>query len=213
MPRKGLMIAAVWTTLLCVPSIAEAQFLTRSLDATQSGRYSNYDPSESFTLQRIANSFPIDGPTVVNEIRWSGSFAGGSTPVTAPFRIRVFADAQGQPGTLVYEQSGTFQGVSTGFQTDSSSVMEYRSGAVLDLSLSGPSTYWISIAHDFSPAFIQFLWSRASTADGAAASTNSDTGPWKVSSPDRDCAFQLYQIPTAATQRSWGQLKLLYARP
>jgi len=148
---------------------------------------------------------------MLKEVHWFGYYDTGQALASAPFRIRLFVDGQGLPGAVFYEESVQANGMDTGMLTTGKPVLEYWVDLAQDVQLQANTTYWLSIAHANLP---QFLWSRATTSDGANAFRNSDTVPWTGGNPaDRDHAFTLEGDRVVPVDNStWSRIKSLYAR-
>ena len=77
--------------------------LSRNLDISQGGRFSNFDPRGILPFQRTSNRFELCSGTVFTRASWFGYFWSGAVVGSARFRIRIFEDDGGLPGEIVYD--------------------------------------------------------------------------------------------------------------
>jgi hypothetical protein len=194
-------------------TVANAEeLLLRPLNSSLQGRYSNYDPDQTITFSRVANSFDLGSTALLTEVRWFGYFIDGQVLTESPFRVRIFEDDGGLPGDLYFEESMQATGTDTGVSTDDKPVIEFTVTLTLTPLLQSGTTYWISIAHATIPE-LQFLWSRATTLDGTYALRTSDDGAWDFGGAGYDSAFTLVGVLALPVKAAtWSRVKALYAQ-
>ena len=197
--------------LQVIGTVANAEeLLSRPLNSSLQGRYSNYDPDQIITFTRIANSFDLASTALLTEVTWFGYYVDGQVLTESPFRVRIFEDDAGLPGGLYYEESMQAIGTDTGLSTDDKPIVEFTATLTLTPLLQSSTTYWISIAHATIPE-VQFLWSRGTTLDGTFALRDSDDGTWEFGGTAYDQAFTLVGVLALPVETTtWSRVKALY---
>ncbi len=143
------------------------------------------------TAESLTATADID----VQNISWWGSYDG--TPSTDDFIVRVFADAAGSVGGLLYELASapamrSLTGVQDIFGEDVYAYsLDLASGA---LALEDGLSYWLSIVNISNTGNnpVGWYWAESSVGDGANAYREPALSPdWIVDSPSIDLAYEI----------------------
>jgi YD repeat-containing protein len=130
--------------------------------------------------QRIAESFPAQDNGRMRAIRWFGGYAFNPPTLVDEFNIRVYDDAGGVPGIILYEETATSVGSTpTGRTIVANNVPEYAYTYTLNtpLELLAGNNYWVSIEGDGLVSSNVWGWETASPGDGSSQVSVAG-GPW-----------------------------------
>jgi hypothetical protein len=158
-----------------------------------------FTSTDRMNYPKIADNFVLSDslPTTVRSLRFIGGYlATMPPPITVPldslplddFRVSLFNDADGSPGTPILGGEFSVGVASKRFPTGGPLLngnqfpIEYVLDLGVGISLSAGSVYWISIVNE--PGLLYgWSWGRSSgVLDQHLASTEGDalTGPWAV---------------------------------
>ena len=138
-----------------------------------------------------ADSFVPPGSGVVTRIHWWGNIGDG-LPQSPQFAVKIYADSNGKPGTLVdsyvsyvsYSQTGIHVGCNTQLQ-------QYEFELPQPLALTPETRYWLSVATSES-----WHWALGASMDAVGAQHRSAYNDWSpINDNDFDVAFQVFVSP------------------
>ena len=147
----------------------------------------------------VADDFQFTEDMLVDRIVWWGGHF--DPPATEPdnFTLRIFADDNGQPGTLLITiAAGAVDAVPTGQYVNPAIRPEFQYSVALSAPFlaQGGQRYWISIVNPASD--FNWLWEASSSAmnPGVQRSYGDPiTGPWAPYTPNTAFALDAVAIP------------------
>jgi PEP-CTERM motif len=200
--KLAILMLAVVALILSGTGQLKAGFivyqpLNTSQTGPQYGEQSDGVDSGSGGRQEIASGFTLTSDAAVVDVQWWGAYRDGSTPSAATtFLIRFYSDSNDLPGSLISQQDVSVAGVSTGLDNSGGLPILFYDSNISTVSLSGGSTYWISILEDdpSTPFADQWIWQFSDVGDVPYAGSNTDGLSWSggpQQGPGANMAFTL----------------------
>ena len=161
--KKLLLIMIAAVAVAIVP--AHAGIYSQALNLNGDGGYYSY-PS-----QQIADAFQLSVGASLVSLDWYGDNFANAFPATVAFTINLYNDAGGLPAASPFSsQSVTASATDTGISeadccTASAEIFLFNATLPSAVSLSGGTTYWLSIL-DESGSSNTFRWANGTTTWG-----------------------------------------------
>lgn len=193
MPLSARLAAWSAALFLSAPALAAPTTLFNSLDENDSSTGDStiiYGPEDPFTPTNVAIAFTVTGGTYAFE---SVEFVISSNTDSGTVRVRLFADDQGLPGTLLetIDYTGPF---STTFGSPDTILF----ASSLHPTLADGATYWVAV-NFLNEGKSVYLYNNNQDIDIVAAQDYSNDGSWTLSD-NIDPAFRVIgSIPEPAT--------------
>lgn len=159
-----------------------------------------------------ADSFTVTTPMFVETISWWGVYGIFPEPANDDFLVRVFADAAGEPGALLYE------GANLAVSRSATGLVDVFFADIFEYSYDLPAAdvfalpngaYWLSVVNvsNVAPDFADWYWSESEAADGVNAYREPLFDPvWIIDDPSIDFAYRITgsaqsvgEVPVAPT--------------
>ena len=192
--KQVTLLTAVALSLSVHPIVGATIYDTGPFTADGGAMASDFSSSTTPTspIQR-ADDFLFSSTSQITTINWWGQYAFNNTPGPDDFTLRIFADLSGTPASIPLFQFalGNVGRVTTGVVSFGSDVYGYSGVLSSPVTLSGGTTYWLSIVNNTaSDANDNWYWQRVSRFTGSVQSRNTDVSPWGVIEPST-LAFNL----------------------
>jgi hypothetical protein len=161
--------------------------------------------------QEVADNFTLSASAQLQQIQWDGIFHDGSVPAgPTQFRVFIYQDSGGTPGSTCFTESDDVLGVNTGLANSAGDpILAYSLSLAHPVNLPGGQQFWLSIlSDDFSISSI-WAWQVSDVGDKHVASRQGHSGGWSVIPIRVDTAFTLNGVPTATAAPEPASLTML----
>ena len=184
--RKSKLIAGILTATVLMAASSARSDMTHNQSMVDIDGFGWDSVGGVENVQQIADDFrpPADGS--IKFLHWTVKYHNGSELAPKKFEVRLFVDANGRPGAVIFTQSLMVAGADTG-GADSGSHKLLTYTAVLRRApiLRSDRTYWLSIREDDPSTSALWSWSfHNSDVSGGYSYRRGENAPWTVGVTD-----------------------------
>ena len=191
MNRRGIF--AVAGLCLGIAGVAQAAVVFEQLPDYGNAYFS--DAGGNYPFQAIADNFGLSSNTAIGSVGVWGVYYPNNI-LADNFTVKIYADAFGAPGTLLYSGAPTStNSVDTGVDAFGVDVYETTMTLAAPFNAAASTQYWLSVVNSTGLGS-DWGWVTA-TADSAGAYTLDSGGSW--SALGTSSSMRLYEVPAPSS--------------